>query len=491
MDSDGSGANMTTRKPNMIVIFPDQLRRTALGCYGDPNVCTPHIDRLADAGVTFDAACSTYPICVPFRFTLMTGQYAHTRMIPAIEWRMSPAERTLAHEFNDAGYETIYVGKWHLYGGDGYTSDKYHRKGKNVVLNRTPVPRRHQGGWQKWLGFEISNDFFNTCYFEDDSIEAQRIKGYQTDGLFALAQNYLSQRDRSKPFLCMLSVEPPHDPFVPPQQDMDRWKDRDITLPNNFEADKPYDFRHEDAAPNFHDRSHGAERREMLLTMRRNYYAMIENLDDNVGRMMTFLRDQGIDDNTIVVLLSDHGELGGAHGLTRKSWPYEESVGIPLIIYDPRRGGATARRINSPTATEDLLPTLCGLAGVPCRMDVCGVNLAPMVWDQHATCDREAVYLEFVNELRPHCAFHMMTWRAVRSQRYKYTVLGDRFRSQPWQFFDLLEDPGEQNNLVAERASQALIEDHHRMLRERLVTSADHFVLSPAFGMAGANEVAN
>ena len=107
---------MEPKHPNIVVIMADQLRRDALGCYGDPNVSTPHIDTLARGGVRFANACSTYPICVPARFTFMTGQAAHTRMIPGIGWRMSPAEVTLADEFNAAGYETIYVGKWHLYG---------------------------------------------------------------------------------------------------------------------------------------------------------------------------------------------------------------------------------------------------------------------------------------------------------------------------------------------------------------------------------------
>ena len=107
-------------RPNIILIISDQLRRQALGCYGDPNVSTPNIDALAAAGARFDAASSTYPVCVPFRFTLMTGEYAHTRFIPSIEWRMSPAERTLADEFNDAGYATALFGKWHLYGNFGH-----------------------------------------------------------------------------------------------------------------------------------------------------------------------------------------------------------------------------------------------------------------------------------------------------------------------------------------------------------------------------------
>ena len=93
---------MSQSTPNVIVILCDQLRRQALGCYGDGDAVTPQIDGLAADGVRFANACSTYPICVPFRFTMMTGQYAHTRLVPGIEWRMSPAERTLADEFNEA-----------------------------------------------------------------------------------------------------------------------------------------------------------------------------------------------------------------------------------------------------------------------------------------------------------------------------------------------------------------------------------------------------
>ena len=119
MSSFLTGTSNTTDQPNVLIILSDQLRRQALSCYGNPNTNTANIDRLARNGIRFANACSTYPICVPFRFTLMTGEYAHTRLIPGIEWAMSPAERTLADEFNEAGYETTYIGKWHLDGGVG------------------------------------------------------------------------------------------------------------------------------------------------------------------------------------------------------------------------------------------------------------------------------------------------------------------------------------------------------------------------------------
>ena len=128
-------------RPNILILLSDQLRRQALGCYGDPDARTPNMDGLARDGVRFTAANATYPVCVPFRFTLMTGEYAHSRLAPAIEWSMSPAERTLADEFNERDYETVYIGKWHLDGGHG-------RMGSAKQCGMTPVRRAQQGRWQ-------------------------------------------------------------------------------------------------------------------------------------------------------------------------------------------------------------------------------------------------------------------------------------------------------------------------------------------------------
>ena len=150
-------------RPNIVLILADQLRRSALSCAGDPNVATPHLDALAAAGVRFPSSCLTYPVCVPCRFTLMTGEYAHSRLVPTIGWRMSPVERTIADELGDAGYQTAYAGKWHLYGA--------HPRGGLPLARRrglTPIPRAHRGGFEVWRGFEFRNDPFDTYYFVDD-----------------------------------------------------------------------------------------------------------------------------------------------------------------------------------------------------------------------------------------------------------------------------------------------------------------------------------
>jgi arylsulfatase A-like enzyme len=455
-------------RPNVLLIISDQLRRSALSCYGDPNVATPAIDSMAASGARFTAASSTYPVCVPFRFTVQTGEYAHTRFIPSIEWRMSPAERTLADEYNDAGYDTAYFGKWHLYGGFG------HLPGYTVVkTSRTPVPRPFQGRWQHFAGFDICNDPYDTYVFTDDDPKPEKIDGFQTDGLFDRAIDYLRRPERQDgPFAAVLSIEPPHPLFTAPPEYLDRWRDRDIVLRENVEPDREYNTR----GPH----SSG------LIDDLRVYYAMIENLDDNVARLLGVLEDEGLLDNTVVALTADHGELLGSHGLLAKQRPWEESAGIPLIVRGPGIRAGTVHQ--DPVCTEDIFPTLLGVAGLQPRDPKPGLDLAPLLRGDIDRLDREGVLLEFVAELRPNLPFHDETWRGVRTRTAKYTVLGDAHGGRPWQFFDLADDPYELHNRVDDPAYAEQVARHHRLLRDLLVTSYDHYVLAPAHGCPGLNE---
>lgn len=455
-------------QPNLLIILTDQLRRQALSCYGETNLHTPHIDALAESGTRFTNSYSTYPICVPFRFTMITGQYAHSRQVPGINWRMSPVERTLADEFNDAGYETAYVGKWHLYGGAG------------MALMKRPVPREHQGRWHKWLGFEFRNSHFDSVYFEDDDPTPRPLKPYQTDGCFDVAMRYLQNRPQpQKPFCCVVSVEPPHPPYEAPPELEEKWLERDLDLPPNFMALSDDDLRINNV------RQAPEAAREEVLRQRQIYYAMVENLDQNVARMKVFLKEQSLDENTIVVFLSDHGEMGGAHGLRNKQLPYEESAGIPLIISG---SDIPAGRVcHAPTCTEDIFPTLCGLAGIAPRDDLPGEDLSPLIRGERDHLNRDGVMLEFVAELRPTTPLYNQSWRAFRSQRYKYTVLGENEGMQPWQLFDVESDPYELNNLIDSTEHESLIRQHHQWLRDRMRETGDHAWLAEAFGIEALN----
>ena len=230
-----------------------------------------------------------------------------------------------------------------------------------------------------------------------------------------------------------------------------------------------------------------AETTERIMLNRKRYYAMVENLDWNMGRLGAFLLRSGLHGETVVLFLSDHGELGGAHGLRGKQWPYEESTGIPLIVADPRHPDRAGAVIEDPVSTEDLFPTVLGLAGLKSRDVLPGQNLAPLIHGNASRLEREGVMLEFVAELRQGMAFYDWVWRGFRSARYKYTVRGDNLGGAPWQFFDLANDPWEQRNLLEDPAYRGEITRHHDLLRQRMKETDDHFVLLPAFGREGLN----
>ena len=152
---------------------------------------------------------------------------------------------------------------------------------------------------------------------------------------------------------------------------------------------------------------------------------MIENLDQNVGRMVRFLADAGLDKDTAIVFLSDHGELDGAHGLRSKQQPYEESVGIPLIVLDPTTATTTTtttttttagQTIDTPVATEDLFPTFLGLLGLSPKHSLPGRDVSSLVRDPAMELDRDGVLLEYVSELRKGGTFHEKTWRGWRTR---------------------------------------------------------------------------
>ncbi len=456
-----------TEKPNILIILADQLRRDALSVYGDQNIKTPNIDALAANGVRFDNACSTYPLCVPFRYSLMTGQYPHSCMIPALGWRMSPAERTLADEFNENGYETAYFGKWHLYGGQiniaGYCAKEENSK---------PVPRSHQGRWQYWRGFDLRNSPFDTSYYVDDDPTPHRIDGYQTDGLTDLAMNFIrNERDKSKPFCAVLSVEPPHPPYEAPEKLETKWLSRNIDLPPNFMVE----VENKGAVPNLGHNLIANDRRDEILRERKLYYAMIENLDDNVGRIVHFLKGNDLLDNTVVIFMADHGELGGAHCQTKKSCSYEESIGIPLIVTGP--GVVKDRAVSEPLSTEDLFPTILGIAGIAPQNSCLGEDTSPLIRNELDQLERPGVLLQYVWEPRVACAFFSQLWRGFRSQRYKYTVLGDFEQGlKPWQFFDLENDPYELNNLIENNKAQELVAQHHEWMCQRMKAIGDDAV---------------
>ena len=450
------------QKTNILLILVDQMRGQAMGCAGDSNVDTPNLDGLAAEGIRFTSACSTYPVCVPYRFSLLTGETAGSRCVPSIHWRMSPCERTFAHEFNDAGYETAYIGKWHLYGDAG-------RDFKDVR-----IPEENRGGFKHWHGFELSNKPFETYVYHGNAEKPELLNGYQTDALFDIAMAELDElSSQEKPFMMMLSVEAPHDPYIAPENLMEKYRKKDIKLRENvmFTPDKdwreiPYPssprweeldkmclFKEEDGSP-----LNEKNAKEKVLECLAGYYAAIERVDENVGRIVKHLKKLDILDNTVVIFTSDHGDQHYSHGFFNKQFPFEESVNVPLII---RRAGASSEHIiDEPTCTEDLFPTLLGLAGLKSSTPKSGIDLNPLMLGKEQTLKRKGVYLEFVAENRAYMPFYKNSWRAFRSKEYKYILLGGK----PFALYNLGNDPFELRNLINDSKYSEIQAELHSQL---------------------------
>jgi len=467
---------MSDQRPDIVVVLTDQMRRDAMNLCGDPNIHSPTLDAMARQGLIFDAMCSTFPACVPFRFSLMTGHFAHSRMVPSLGYRLSPAERTLGEAVKACGYQTAYIGKWHLYSLYGVTG------GQSLAqANRSPIPRSHRRGFDHWRGFELRNDYDDTWIFQDDDPAPQRLAGYQTDALFDLTEQWLGT-ERHRPGFVVLSVEAPHPPFMAPQAAIDRVRDRGPYVSRaNVDIDAITAF------PPEWDlmltggmtmaQASGAQRRAVFEANMQGYCAMIEVIDARMADLIANARRRARP--TIFVFLSDHGELGGSHGMLGKAEPYEESIAVPLIVHatDPALV-PPGRSCAMPVGTEDLFPTLVGLAGGG-KTDVPGLDLSGLISGTEGAPEREGVLLQFVAELRPSRRYYDETWRGIRTRNAKYAVIGNADGVRPWLHFDLATDPFEQRNLVETGERAADLEGLHQNLMRLIAETGDDFPIRP------------
>ena len=409
-------------KPNVIWILSDQHRAHALGCNGDSNVNTPNIDCLALQGVNFTGAVSGFPLCCPFRGSMLTGLYPH-KCVPGHEMQLPPEQKTIADIFNENGYDTAYIGKWHL---DGFHGGDYARETMHIV------PPERRGGFKYWIGYENNNNQYDTWVHggEGDSAFHYRLSGYETDELTNLFINYIKEKgkDKNKPFFAVLSVQPPHDPYVAPPEYMDHHNPAKVELRPNVPQVK---WVREDA------------KRDLA-----GYYAMIENLDLNIGRVVQTLKEEGLFFNTHIMFFSDHGDMMGSHGQFRKTIPHEEAVRVPFIIggeqvgyYNGRRTG----RYNIPINHVDIAPTTLGLCGIKKPEYMNGADYSHYRLSfREKDNEPDSAYLQCVVPTG-HLDSVDRAWRGiVTKDGWKYVC----FQGIQWLMYNLNEDPYEQMNLA-------------------------------------------
>jgi arylsulfatase A-like enzyme len=421
--------------PNAIVVLADQWRAQAFGYAGDPNVRTLNLDRLEHESIDFTNAVSNIPVCTPTRASILTGQRALTHGLFMNDAPLNPRATTIAKVLGAAGYDTGYIGKWHV---DGHGRSAF-------------IPPERRQGFEYWKVLECTHDYNHSFYYADGP------EKLQWDGYDAIAQTrdatqYVrGHAGRAKPFVLFLAWGPPHDPYQ--------------TAPKEYR--ELYDPQKLEPRPNV-----PAALRDQVRKRLAGYYAHCTALDACLGDLWQACRDAGVERNTVLLFTADHGDLLGSHGAYNKQQPYEESVRVPLLVHWPDRFGRAGRRLPAPINTEDIMPTLLDLCGVAVPPTVQGTSFAGYMAGGKDPSDDASLIL---------CPAPFGQWnrllggreyRAVRTARYTYA----RDLKGPWLLFDNERDSGQMDNLIDRPEHAALQEEMERQLQRKLKQTDDEFL---------------
>lgn len=434
------------RRPNILFLLVDQLRATSLPLYGEAQIETPHIDRLASQGVTFTNAISTCPVCTPYRSMLLTGRHPQTTGHLMNFMTTRHDELSIADALGAAGYRTGWVGKWHL-----------HRGSFPEIEGKDFVPEgRDRLGFQYWRGYNFHTQYLDGWVNLDDW-RCEQWEGYETRALNRYAMACMDEAG-DEPFCLFVSPHQPHS------------TGRGFYAPDEYYARLPERL---DLPANVPDGARG-EAREMY----RHYLAMTLALDDMVGELLDYLERSGRLEDTLFVFTSDHGTQVGAQGIRawQKMRPYDESLRVPLIMRLPGvfEGGGECDTLTAPV---DFMPSLCHLCGVPVPRTVEGHDLSaawrgrPQAYEQEAvlTMNFTATYDWLLDGKE---------WRGVRTRRHIYT----RWLDGTVELYDLANDPLQMHNLAGDPAARGVEAELAEALRGLMARRHDALVPCHTYG---------
>jgi arylsulfatase A-like enzyme len=443
-------------RPNIVFIFSDDHAQHAISAYGSRVNETPHLDRLAGAGVRFENSFVTNSICTPSRATLLTGQYSHVNGVPVFS-RFDGSCDHVAKRLQAAGYHTGVVGKWHL-GSD-------------------PT------GFDRWVVLPGQGEYWNPRFLVPG--HTLTIKGHVTEITTGLAIEFLETRPRDRPFFLMVHHKAPHRRWQPDERNRRRFADLEIpepttlrdaydtrpaALPENRQtivrdlcrADLkleppaglagPARGRWLAECPDAVEVDGRLLRGDELLRWKyrrymQDYLACVQGVDDSVGRLLDHLDASGLADQTVVIYSSDNGWYLGDLGLYDKRFMYEPGLRVPLIARGP--GIAAGITPDELVANIDLAPTFLGLAGLTPPDSMQGRSLVPLLRGEQPADWRKSIYYRYYDDPGHH---NTRAHYGVRTARHK---LIHYWEQDAWELFDLDRDPGEQHNLLYDPAEAA------------------------------------
>jgi arylsulfatase A-like enzyme len=429
-------------RPNILIIYPDQMRADAMSCAGNPCVKTPQFDRLAYEGLRFSNAFTAFPLCCPFRASLLTGKYPHATGMHANHYPIPLDQDFLAEIMRDAGYQTGYVGKWHLDGG---------------IKHGFIPPGERRLGFDHFVGFNRGHEYAHSIYYYDtDQPHTSRRyePDYQTDHLIQFMERCLADPDGC-PFLGMICYGLPHPPLVAPRHSLDLYSQHEVPIQGNVASD-----------PASQQRA-----REFLA----QYYGLVACVDHNLGRVLDWLDARDIADDTLILMVSDHGEMAGEHGLYGKKTFYRNSMQVPMIVRYPRAfsSGRVVDALVDPSV--DTMPTLLELCGIPIPESVQGISYLPLLQGDPAPT-REEIYYEVLMEREGPEKFPVPE-RGVRTAEWLYV----RTAQGPKALYDLDADPLERHNLVYSAEHETVIDHLDGLLVAHMARTDDDWGVEAVF----------
>lgn len=430
---------MENGQPNLVFVFPDQFRQQGLGCMSQDPVVTPNFDRFAVQSRVLTHAVSNRPVCSPYRAMLFTGKYPHANGVLTncnsgtvqYDCYLRDTDRCLTDVLHDSGYSQGYIGKFHLDPPtDAHSQYTEGRRGEGLIWDTytAPGPRRHNIDF--WHSYGCCDNHLHPHYWEGDARLEERIDvddwsvRHETDVTVDFIRNRNNRhRDADKPFALFVAHNPPHTPFeqVPPEY-LEPYADAtSADLLNR---------------PNVRLESQGAVADKHV----RNYFAAITGIDDQFGRILHSLEEEGLEDDTIVIFSADHGEMMGSQGLMHKGVWYDESLLIPFLIRWP--GKIEPGKDDLLLSVPDIMPTLLNMMGCGDQppTDLEGADLSGAFLGEETARPTSALYLDVHPENpaggKRGLRTHRHTFVAIREGGEERCILHDNERD-PYQLADI------------------------------------------------------
>lgn len=465
------------KQKNLIYIFADQWRSSSVGFVGEEPVETPNIDQFREEATNCDQVFSSFPLCSPHRASLMTGKYPlsagfFTNAKPGLKVRLQDYEIGVGDTLKKAGYQTAYIGKWHLDEPDVNHEEKPVSGARDWDAFTPPGPRRH--GFDYWYSYGTYDEHLHPHYWKDTP-EMIQVDEWSVAHETKKAIEYLEEkRQPDQPFAMYLSWNPPHSPYEEvPEEYLDLYRDKDISLRKNVKIENLHHHTGEEEPYN----------EEELTLATKRYYAAISGIDDHFSKLIEYLKETGLYEDTIIVLSSDHGDMLGSQGLMGKHVWYEEAIHIPCIFRVPGNNKETSHTI---MASQDMMPTILGLLDIEIPETVEGEDCSSYILTEQEDYDRVSFILAcpgkvtLVEKYKEHgLDARDFGWRAVRTQTYTYVMsLGyDIVADKQRHLYNIAEDPYQMNPLDVEKAeNQEIIKNLEGKLTDWMMEQKDGFI---------------